>query len=179
MKRDFSYHSRANVVRVAILVLPLVLITSNVLTQNPSPTGNKEVPLNELLKLPGKVLAEAQSLRGIGNTKLTGYRIEELALPRSLTVDLHGKQVTANKAWRVTINGGPFPVRDLPAVVWIDDDVVGYGIENSTLSQISAVTFDGSLIREGAVVSLSYGEDKEARVKLPQRVQLKAEGGKQ
>jgi hypothetical protein len=179
MKRNFAYRSRANVVRVAIFVLPLFLITSNVLTQNPSPTGNKEVPLNELLKLPGKVLAEAQSLRGIGNTKLTGYRIEELALPRSLTVDLHGKQVTTNKAWRVTINGGPFPVRDLPAVVWIEDDVVGYGIENSTLSQISAVTFDGSLIREGAVVSLSYGEDKEARVKLPQRVQLKAEGGKQ
>jgi len=179
MKRSFAYRYRANLFRVAILVLPLLLITTNVLTQNSRPTQNKEVPLNELLKLPGKVLAEAQSSRGVGNTKLTGYRIEELVLPQTLTVNLHGQQVSANKAWRVTVNGGPFPVRDMPPFVWIDDEVVGTGIENSTLTQVSAITFDGSLIREGAVVSLSYGEDKEARVKLPQRVQLKAEGGKQ
>jgi hypothetical protein len=75
----------------------------------------------------------------------------------------------------VTVTGGPFPVRALPAVIWIDDQIVGNGIENEALSQVSAITFDSSLIREGGVVSISYGEDKETRVRVSQRVQLKGE----
>jgi hypothetical protein len=63
----------------------------------------------------------------------------------------------------------------MPAVIWIDDQIVGNGIENETLSQITAITFDSSLIRQGGVVSLSYGEDKEDRVQLSQRLQLKGE----
>ena len=59
------------------------------------------------------------------------------------------------------------------AVIWIDDQIVGNGIENETLSQITAITFDGSLIREGGVISLSYGEDKEGRVRINQRLRLK------
>ena len=110
---------------------------------------------------------------------LTGYRVEEVSLPRNLNVEVRGQQVAVNKAWRVTVHGGPFPVRALPAVVWIDDQIVGNGIENETLSQITAITFDGSLIREGGVVSISYGEDKESRRKFPQALQLKQGGGNQ
>jgi hypothetical protein len=76
----------------------------------------------------------------------------------------------------VTVTGGPFPVRALPAVIWLDDQIVGYGIENETLSQITAVTFDGTLISEGGVVSLSYGENKEGRVRLSQKLQPKQGG---
>jgi hypothetical protein len=64
-------------------------------------------------------------------------------------------------------------------VIWIDDQVVGYGIENETLSQVTAITVDDSLIREGRVVSLSYGESKDARIQLPPAIQLKREGGNQ
>ena len=67
----------------------------------------------------------------------------------------------------------------MPAVIWIDDQIVGNGIENETLSQITAITFDSSLIREGGVVSLSYGEDKEGRVRISQRLRLDREGGNQ
>jgi hypothetical protein len=67
----------------------------------------------------------------------------------------------------------------LPAVVWIDDQIAGNGVENETLSQITAITFDGSLIREGGVVSISYGEDKQTRQSVPERLQLKREGGNQ
>jgi hypothetical protein len=77
------------------------------------------------------------------------------------------------------VQGGPFPVRALPAVIWIDDQIVGNGIENETLSQITAITFDSSLIREGGVVSISYGDDKDSRVKLSQKLQLKREGENQ
>jgi hypothetical protein len=94
-------------------------------------------------------------------------------------VELHGQQVAIDKAWRITVQGGPFPVRALPAVIWIDDQIVGNGIENESLSQITAITFDGSLIRPGGVVSVSYGEDKQDRRRISQGIQLRREGENQ
>jgi len=135
--------------------------------------------VKELLSVPGKVVSEAKSTRPTTELKLTGYRVEEIKLPRQLNVEVRGQQVAADKAWRVTVQGGPFPVRALPAVLWIDDEIVGYGVENETLSQITAITFDSSLIREGGVVSVSYGEDKERRVRISQRLRLTREGGNQ
>jgi len=162
---------------ITLVVLPLLFASGSVALAQRNP--DKELPLKQMLSLPGRVVSEAKTARPTGELKLTGYRVEELQLPRNLTVQLHGQQLTVDKAWRVTVNGGPFSVRAMPAVIWIDDQIVGNGIENETLSQITAITFDSSLIREGGVVSLSYGEDKEARVKISQRLQLKREGGNQ
>lgn len=156
---------------IVIVLLPLLATGSLIFAQR----TEKETPVRDLLKLPGKLVSEMKSTRPSGDLKLTGYRVEELQLQRNLTVELKGQQVTVNKAWRVTVTGGPFPVRALPAVVWIDDEIVGNGIENETLSQITAITFDSSLVREGGVVALSFGEDKEARVSLSQRLQLKGD----
>ena len=170
MKRG-SLHRR---LAITLLVLPFLFVSAFA-QRNP----DKELPLRELLSVPGKLLSEAKSDRPTPELKLTGYRVEEIKLPRTLNVELRGQQVAVDKAWRVTVQGGPFPVRAMPAVIWIDDQIVGNGIENETLSQITAITFDGSLIREGGVVSLSYGEDKEGRVRISQRLRLTPEGGNQ
>jgi hypothetical protein len=163
---------------ISIVLLPLLVVSvPNAVTQsNTNAITNKE--MRELLKRPGKLIGEAKS-RPTGDLKLTGYRVEEIELPRSMSVEVQGRQAVVNKAWRVTISGGPFPVRALPAVIWIDDEIVGNGVENEMLSQITAITFDSSLIRDGGVVSISYGTDKEDRVNLPQRLQLTREGGNQ
>ena len=166
-------------VAIAIVALSLLLASGLSALSQRNPAANKELPLKQLLQLPGKVLSEAKSARPNGDLRLTGYRIEEVSLPQDLNVEIRGQQVAVNKAWRVTVQGGPFPVRALPAVVWIDDQIVGNGIENETLSQITAITFDSSLVREGGVVSLSYGEDKERRVRIPQGLRLTREGGNQ
>ena len=165
-------------VAIALVVLPLLLATSDsTLSQrNNNPATDKEPPLRELLQLPGRVISEAKTTRPSSDLRLTGYRVEEVRLPRTLTMEIRGQQVVVDRAWRVTVQGGPFPVRALPAVVWIDDQIVGNGIENETLSQITAITFDSSLIREGGVVSISYGEDQETRRKLPQGLQFKQGG---
>lgn len=170
---------KSRCVAICVVVLPLLLASgSRVFAQgNPDAVSNKE--MRELLKRPGRLVSEAKSTRPNGDLQLIGYRVEEVELPRNMTVQVQGRQSVVNKAWRVTINGGPFPVRALPAVVWIDDQIVGNGIENETLSQITAITFDGSLIREGGVVSISYGENKESRERVPQALQLKREGGNQ
>jgi len=164
---------------ISFVVLLLLLAAGpRVFAQgNPNAVSNKE--MRDLLKAPGKLVSEAKSDRATGELKLTGYRVEEIQLPRSMTVQVKGQQAVVNKAWRVTVNGGPFPVRALPAVVWIDDQIAGHGVENETLSQITAITFDGSLIHDGGVVSISYGEDKLTRQSVPEPLQLKREGGNQ
>ena len=173
MKRTLIHRCLA----MAIIVLPLLLASGSPAFAQGS--NKKEVPVRELLRLPGRVLAETKSARPEGDLRLTGYRVEELQLPQTLTVELRGQQVSVQRAWRVTVNGGPFPIRALPAVVWIDDQIVGTGIENETLSQVTAITFDSSLIHEGGVVSVSYGENRETRVRVSQRLQLKREGENQ
>ena len=173
MKRSVLHRHLA----IALLVLPLLFLSGPIGFGQRKP--DRELPLRELLNIPGKLVSEAKSARPTDELKLTGYRVEEIKLPRQLNVELRGQQVAVDKAWRVTVQGGPFAVRALPAVIWIDDQIVGNGIENETLSQITAITFDSSLLREGGVVSLSYGEDKETRVKIPQRLRLTLEGGNQ
>ena len=132
--------------------------------------------LREIVKLPGKLLTEIKTDNPTSDLKLTGYRVEEVTLPRSVTTQISGQQVTTDTAWRVVVTGGPFPVRAMPAVIWVDDQVAGYGIENETLSEIAVITFDRSLIRDGAVISLSYGESKEDRLRFSQKLQLKNGG---
>jgi len=168
--------------RVAIAVVVLFLLVAGgsfSLAQRNANSVNKDVPLHEIIKLPGRLLAETKTAGTPGNLRLSGYRVEEVALPRSVTAEVRGQQVTVNRAFRVTVTGGPFPVRAMPAVIWIDDQIVGYGIENENLSQITAVTFDDSLIREGGVVALSYGEDKDGRIRFSQTLQLKRGGENQ
>ena len=168
--------------RVALAIVALALLATNVYTlsqQTNNPAKDKEPPLRELLQLPGRVISEAKAARPTTDLRLTGHRVEEVRLPQSLTMEIRGQQVVVDRAWRITVQGGPFPVRALPAVVWIDDQIVGNGIENETLSQITAITFDGSLIREGGVISISYGEDKETRRKLSQGLLFKRGGENQ
>ena len=175
MKRSLIYRCTAIVAVLSFLLLVNPLLTS---AQNAN-QANKEFPVRELLKMPGKVLTDTKTTGSSADLKLTGYRVEEVQLPRSVAADVRGQQLTVDRAWRVTITSGSFPVRAMPAVIWIDDQIVGYGIENETLTQITAVTFDSSLIHEGGVVSLSYGENKEGRIRLSQKLQLKREGENQ
>jgi hypothetical protein len=175
MKRSLIYRSAAIAAICSFALLVIPLLTS---AQTANQT-NKELPVRDLLKLPGKLLTDTKTTGSSGDLKLTGYRVEEVQLPRSLTADVRGQQVNVDRAWRVTVTGGPFPVRAMPAVIWIDDQIVGYGIENETLTQITAITFDSSLIHEDGVVSLSYGENKEGRIRLSQKLQLKREGENQ
>jgi hypothetical protein len=127
----------------------------------------------DLMKMKGTVLSEGRNTQPVGALKLLTYRVEELSLPRTVTVDIAGKAVQVDKAWRVTITGGPFPVRALPPVIWIDDVAIGSGAENENLSEISVITFDRSTLREGAAIALSYGENKESRNELPERLSLR------
>ncbi len=134
----------------------------------------QEPTMSDLLKLPGRVIAESDAPAAAGRLRVQNYRVEELTLPAPAQVEVGGKRVEVTRAFRVTVTGGPFPVRALPPVVWIDDVAVGFGVESEDLDAITAVTFDASLIREGATVYLSYGgkEEKKDRTALPEKLTL-------
>lgn len=173
--------------KVWLATLSLLLLVLASATQARAQEGNaadtaQEPKMSDLLKMSGKVIAESDAPRAAGKFNVRNYRVEELTLPRPVEVTVGGRRVEVSRAFRVTVTGGPFPVRALPAVVWIDDVAVGFGVESEDLDQITAVTFDASLLREGATVYLSYGdkENKADRSALPEKLKLGAtKGGNQ
>ena len=164
-----------------VLLLLAVAGTLSARGQDPAaPDTAQEPTVSDLLKLPGKLISESDSDTASGKFKVKNYRVEEVTLPAPAEVSVGGKRVAVTRAFRVTVTGGPFPVRALPPVIWVDDVAVGYGVESEDLDAITAVTFDESLLREGATIYLSYGdkENKQDRTALPRKLTL-TKGGNQ
>ncbi|HEX8151002.1 MAG TPA: hypothetical protein VF591_27715 [Pyrinomonadaceae bacterium] len=162
------------------LLLLVLAGTLHARAQDAAAAGDTEEPkMSDLLKMSGKVIAESNAPAPAGRLKVKNYRVEELTLPAPVSAEVGGRRVEVSRAFRVTVTGGPFPVRALPAVVWIDDVAVGYGVESEDLDAITAVTFDASLLRDGATLYVSYGdkENKEDRTALPERLKLGANKG--
>ncbi|HYO63100.1 MAG TPA: hypothetical protein VER08_05525 [Pyrinomonadaceae bacterium] len=165
--------------RVRALVGLLLLCAACVA---PALAQEQELNMTDILRLPGTVVGEGANTRAVGPFKARSFRVEEVSLPRPMRVEVRGRQTEVTKAYRLTVVGGPFPVRALPPVVWVDDEAVGFGVESEDLTEITVVTFDSSLLREGASLYLSYGskEDKDDRTRLPERLTLAGpKGGRQ
>ncbi|HLM55318.1 MAG TPA: hypothetical protein VK422_04270 [Pyrinomonadaceae bacterium] len=181
-KNASARRPRSGILVAAVVVLLLAVAgTLTARGQEPAaPDTAQEPTVSDLMKLPGKVIAESNSDAAAGRLKVRNYRVEELTLPEPAQADVGGKRVEVTRAFRVTVTGGPFPVRALPPVIWVDDVAVGYGVESEDLDAITAVTFDESLLREGATIYLSYGdkESKHDRTALPKKLTL-TKGGNQ
>jgi len=126
----------------------------------------------QLQKLPGVVLAEGSNSQPVGQYHVTTYRIEEVSPAAPLQAEVDGKSVLLDKVWRIAVIGGPFPVRNAPAVIWIDDEPVGFGAESPDLRSISTLVFDRSVLKHGARLALSYGVDHNGRSVLPESINL-------
>jgi hypothetical protein len=139
--------------------------------------AGQEFTVTDLLRLPGKVVGKGTNTTPKGLLKLRSYRVEELALPRVTNVELRGERVAVTKAYRVTVTG-TFAVRALPPVIWLDDVAIGYGVESEDLDEITVVTYDESVLRDGATIYLSYGdkENKKERTSLPEKLKLDTKG---
>ena len=169
----------ARVLAVACLLLAGAVAAS----AQGAPAGDpdQEFTMTDLLKLPGRVIGRGVNTAPRGLLKLRSYRVEEVTLPRVTEVELRGQRVAVTKAFRLTVTGGPFAVRALPPVVWIGDVAVGYGVESEDLTEITVVTYDESLLQDGAAIYLSYGdkENLKDRTALPERLKLDAKGTNQ
>jgi hypothetical protein len=150
---------------------------------NPSAnSGDQEVTVTDILKLQGRVLGEGTNTRAVGHHKLKSYRVEEVTLPRMKEVKIKNETRSVGRAFRLTITGESFPVRAMPAVIWVDDTAIGYGIESEDLTEITVITYDEAALKDGATIYLSYGDkkNKEDRSALPEKLTLgAAKGGNQ
>jgi hypothetical protein len=176
MKR--STRGRCRIVVRALAVACLVAIGAGAaLAQG----AEQEFTMSDLLKLPGKVVGKGSNTTAAGRFKLRSFRVEEVTLPHITNVEVRGQRVAVAKAYRLTITGGPFPVRAMPPVIWIDDVAVGYGVESEDLDAITVITYDESALRDGATLYLSYGnkENKEERNAVPEKLKLDAKGVQQ
>lgn len=179
MHTDRNVKRRWSVARItAVTCLLLLSGAGAAFGQDAGTAANQEFTVTDLLKLPGKVVGKGINATPRGLFKLRSYRVEEVALPHITNVELRGQQVAVTKAFRVTITGGPFAVRALPPVIWLDDVAIGYGVESENLDAITVVTYDESLLRDGATIYLSYGdkENKTDRTALPEKLKLDAKG---
>jgi hypothetical protein len=150
---------------------------------NSDADATQEVTVTDILKLEGRVIGEGTNAKATGQHKLKSYRVEEVTLPRMKEVKIKGETRSVGKAFRLTIKGETFPVRALPAVIWLDDTAIGYGIESEDLTEITVITYDEAALAEGATIYLSYGDkkNKEDRAALPEKLKLNgaARGGNQ
>ncbi|HVF57336.1 MAG TPA: hypothetical protein VM934_14370 [Pyrinomonadaceae bacterium] len=173
---------RRKSIRTTIIFLLLFTGSQAIAFSQDTPPQDQEITVSDVLKLPGTVIGEGQNLKAVGKFKVARYRVEHVMLPRTTTAEVGGKKVETGEAFRLTIVGGPFPVRAMPPVVWIDDVAVGFGAENEDLTEITVVTFDRAALREGANIYLSYGdkENKADRARLPEKLTLGGpKGGQQ
>jgi hypothetical protein len=151
----------------------------NAPASTPDSAANQEVTVTDILKLKGRVLGEGTNTKAVGQHKVASYRVEEVTLPRVQDVQIKGETRSVGKAFRLTIKGGPFPVRAMPPVIWLDETAIGYGIESEDLDAITVVTYDEAALRDGATIYLSYGDkqNKEDRTPLPEKLKLNGAKG--
>lgn len=123
----------------------------------------------DLMKAAGTLRGEGKNAKASGALGLKSYRVHELSLAEAVTVDVGGKAVSTTKAWRLTITGGPFAVRAVPATIEIDGVPAGIALESEDRSELRMVTFDTAALHQGAQVTVAYGE---TRFPLPESLDL-------
>jgi hypothetical protein len=146
------------------LALVCLLISGTLLAQQPPPAL-----VAQLMKAAGTLRGEGTNASPAGPFKLKTYRVHELALAQPITVTIDGKSITTSKAWRLTVTGGPFAVRAIPATVEVDGAPAGVALENADESELRLVTFDPGALHQGAQVTVAYGD---LRSNLPETLNL-------
>lgn len=113
--------------------------------------------LADVKKLEGTLVAQAEAPRPETALRITGYRVERVTLPEPVGVMIQGKSTEVSEAWHVTVRfGAPLTVRDQAFSLVIDGRWCGFLQEGPDLLSADAVCFDGTLIRNGAALGVTY-----------------------
>ena len=119
--------------------------------------GQTFLTLEDLMNMSGKTIGKGSNTNPVGQFGVKSYHLEELTLTAPVVVD--GQTINAAKAWRISITGGPFPVRAQGAIIAVGGVDLRIAVEKGDLSEVAAITFDDSMLRSGATITLSYGGD--------------------
>lgn len=137
--------------RLFLLSLCLLLLSSASLH------AQTVLTLEDLFNMPGKNISKGSNTTPVGTAGVKSYHLDELTLTAPVVID--GQTINATKAYRLSITGGPFPVRSQVAVISVNGNDLKNARESADLSEITAITFDDSFLTTGSTISLSWGEE--------------------
>jgi hypothetical protein len=140
----------------------------------PQAFAGQEAQHVDLYSAPAKVLAQGNNRSPSGPLGLRTFQVEEINLPAPVSVDVDGVAVSAQTVFRLTITGGPFPVRALPPVISIDNVEIHEVQESPDLSALWAIVVDRSILKEGATITVAYGTAGDSLSTLPERLTIQS-----
>ncbi|MBI1747820.1 MAG: hypothetical protein HYR55_14700 [Acidobacteria bacterium] len=110
----------------------------------------------DLIKAKGRVIAEGTNKDSSGPLAVKSYRVEKIDLTQPMDTEINGQIKRVDKAYRVTVNGGPFPYRALVSIMCVDGVSIP-AVISSDLNSLVGVTFDESRLKNGATMAVGYG----------------------
>lgn len=128
--------------------------------------------LPDLFRTQGRIIAEGSNRTPEGNHRLKSYRVEEIRFARPTEVEIGGQRQAVIRAFRITVTGESFPVRNERAIVWIDETPLSPAQEKPDLTEVTAITANAALLRNGAALGFSFGE-RGTRENVRDRLQLR------
>lgn len=144
---------------MCLLLLMLGPLPTASAQEPPTSPQDKQVRRKaELHTLPrGRVIAEGRNANFSEYVPVERYTVEELKLAEPLEAEIGGKKTEVYQAYRITVFGGPFNVRAMALLLQFDDKTTLVGVEGRKLDKATFILYDGSLLREGATLAVSYG----------------------
>jgi hypothetical protein len=113
--------------------------------------------LADVKKLPGTLVAQAETPAPETALRIAGYRIEHVELPEPHRVPIQGRSTEVGEGWHVTVRfAAPLTVRDQAFSLVIDGRWCGFLAEAPDLLSADTVCFDAKLIRDGAALGVTY-----------------------
>ncbi len=137
----------------------LFAVVSLALPPRPAECAEPRLDLARIQSLPGREIGRGTNAEPATHLRLLSFLLEELSLPSPVLARVDGRRVEVEVAYRLTLTGKGFPVRDMPAVLLIDDEPVAVGAESADLQSLVFVIFNRRLLRHGASLAVTYGGD--------------------
>jgi hypothetical protein len=136
-----------------------------------APAAQASGPVFDPYSSPGTVLARGTNTQPSGSSQLLTYVLEEVTIPAGVQI---GGRAAGPTVVRLTVLGGPFTVGAISPVLWIDDTRLQSVRTSPDLLSLSVLVPDRAVLRNGAVISVSYGVSPETRERLPEPLTLGA-----